>query len=138
MPNFKKKLYEFCTHCFASEEDSSWGGTATNSYCYNCGAGGTSIRIPKWSIDSIRSNASWVGKRYYPISEDFEKEKELKKLRSTISIFNGRTAKQATDDPSRWEVSQELEEGNRIIIYVSALSEKEALEKAKTLLPFVS
>lgn len=134
----KTDYCEFCTRCFASDQDSSWGGVATNNYCSNCGSGGTTIRIQEWAIEDIRSNASWVGKRYYTNSEDIETQKEIKRLRSTISIFNGRSAKPTINDPLTWEVSQKLEDGNLIIVFVSAASEQAALEKAKTLLPFIS
>jgi len=60
----------FCTMCFASERNGSWGCTTMNNYCLNCGAGGTTVEIPEWAIENIRKNASWVGKRYYPCDED--------------------------------------------------------------------
>lgn len=132
------KICQFCTRCFASEKNSPWGEIVTNDYCYNCGAGGCSIRIPEWAVDMIRSNASWVGKRYYSNPEDVEKEEELKRLRSTISVFNGRTARQMAANPSLWEVSQKLDNNKFTIVFISASSEQEALEKTKTLLPFVS
>lgn len=134
----KDIICEFCTRCFASDQDSSWGGVATDNYCYNCGAGGSTIRIPEWAVDSIRTNASWVGKRYYSNPEDLEKEEELKRLRSTISVFNGRVARQMAEDPSRWEVSQKLKDNKLTMVFVSASSEQEALEKAKTTLPYIS
>jgi hypothetical protein len=133
----KKSLNLFCTRCFASEDNSSWGGEVIPSRCFNCGAGGFVIEIPKWAIDSIRKNASWVGKRYYPSQEDFETAQELKKLRASVSSFNGRSAKQTSYDPSQWIVSQILSGDTSTSIVVSASSEKEALEKAKTLLPYI-
>lgn len=134
----KDSICEFCTRCFASDQDSSWGGTVTGNYCFNCGAGGCTIRIPEWAVDSIRTNASWVGKRYYSNPEDLEKEEELKRLRSTVTVFNGRVARQITEDPSRWEVCQKLDNNKSTMVFVSASSEQEALEKTKTLLPFIS
>lgn len=134
----KDNFCDFCTRCFASDQNGSWGEIAINNHCYNCGAGGCCIRIPEWAVGFIRSNASWVGKRYYPNPEDLEKNEELKRLRSTISVFKGRSAKQTANDSLTWEVSQSLESGNKVIVFVKATSEQEALEKAKTSLPFVT
>jgi len=133
----KESINLFCTLCFASDSNSSWGSEVIPGRCFNCGAGGFVIEIPEWAVDSIRKNASWVGKRYYPSQEDFENAQELKKLRSTITSFNGRTAKQTEDDPSRWIVSQQLSGDTTTFIVVSAASETEALEKSKTLLPYI-
>lgn len=35
----------------------------------NCGSGGL-VPMPEWAVSSIRFQASWVGKRYYPHDED--------------------------------------------------------------------
>jgi hypothetical protein len=127
----------FCTRCFASEDNSSWGGEVIQSRCFNCGAGGFVIEIPTWAIESIREQASWVGKRYYPSKEDLEAAQELKKLRATITSFNGRSAKQSSLDSSQWIVTQQLPGNSTTFVVIAASSESDALEKAKTLLPFV-
>lgn len=76
-----KQMLTFCPRCFASSEDGSWGDVAIGDGCMNCGSGGTVV-IPRWAVDSIREQASWVGKRYYPHAEDKEQVRELRYLRS--------------------------------------------------------
>lgn len=80
-PEELARVLRFCPACFASSEDGSWGYTCDEHYCYNCGAGGT-VELPFWAIRSIRKQASWVGKRYYPHEEDRETREELAALRA--------------------------------------------------------
>ena len=87
----RKELILFCEMCFASSDDSSWGGELVQGYCMNCGAGGTSLQIPRYSVEYIRRNASWVGKRYYPHEEDTENYEERERLRAQMTEFPGRT-----------------------------------------------
>ena len=133
----------FCTRCFASDTDGSWDhvvldGAAESNYCTNCGGGNTSVKIPRWAVEDIRQNASWVGKRYYPHREDYEKAEELKLLRSKTLIFPGRSAEKLED--GKWRVTQVLPKGWGALntsIYVDAYDEAEALRIAKTQLPYV-
>ncbi|GAA4879295.1 hypothetical protein GCM10023310_69300 [Paenibacillus vulneris] len=71
----------FCSGCFATNEDGSWGinGWSVSQvkeyglgcYCLNCGGHGEIVIISRRAANRIRESASWVGKRYYPIEEDF-------------------------------------------------------------------
>lgn len=143
----------FCTRCFATEVDGSWDhvvyGEESNNYCTNCGGGNTSVKLPRWAVEDIRQNASWVGKRYYPHQEDGEKNEELHRLRALVTEFPGRTAEELEEDPLRppiredgqtsfnWCVTQKLPgKGKRTSIYVKADGEQDALERARTLLPY--
>jgi hypothetical protein len=88
----------FCSLCFANDEDGgSWGGGVCAAHCFNCGAGGSVVTLPKHAADAIRKSASWVGKRYYPSDEDREIQAELRVLRGLITDFPGRTAREYTD-----------------------------------------
>jgi hypothetical protein len=71
----------FCTRCFSR--------TVCIDACHNCGSGGTNIEIPLWAIDSIRENASWLGKRFYPHKEDYWNRFTIKlwKMRTLIINF---------------------------------------------------
>lgn len=62
----------FCCQCFASESSGSWDHVVVGSFCANCCGNGTAFPLPKAAIESIRNQASWVGKRYYPHKEDAE------------------------------------------------------------------
>jgi hypothetical protein len=123
----------FCTRCFASEKDASWGGEVIKDYCFNCGCG-CIIDIEEYHIKNIRQSASWVGKRYYPDKEDIETNKELKYARSNLPIPANRAAKR-TDEDNFW-VSQPTETGT-ISVVVEAESESEALEKSRVRLPLI-
>ncbi len=136
----------FCVKCFASEKSSSWGGQVVEGHCLNCGAGGTTIQIPTWAVEEIRKNASWVGKRYYPATEDLENQRELKALRERMTEFPGRSARcvgALNETPEEralspmWEVKQSTGEDSECCVYVRAATEAEALAKAKTQLPYV-
>ncbi|PPB12921.1 hypothetical protein [Brevibacillus laterosporus] len=72
----------FCTKCFATNENGSWGTNGgwsiqdvklkgLNCYCINCAGHGEIIVISRRAANTIRESASWVGKRYYPNKEDF-------------------------------------------------------------------
>lgn len=101
--NSKDELQEFCVRCFASSVDGSWDHVVQSGYCTNCG-GGQCLSVPRWAIEQVRSNASRVGKRYYPAKEDGEVYRELAYLRSVApghvigaeeNTFEGRTTYQA-------------------------------------------
>lgn len=62
-------LLWFCCACFATNEDGSWNHICDENYCYNC-AHGIPVQLKRYNVESIRQQASWVGKRYYPNSED--------------------------------------------------------------------
>lgn len=134
----------FCVHCFASDTDGSWdhmvNGDNCQNYCTNCGGAQTSVEIPRWAVEEIRKNASWVGKRYYPHEEDTERRVELEALRRTIKVFPGRIAapiEREGDEEQRYRVIQPLSAKKNIEITINADSEEIALNKAKTMLPYV-
>ena len=129
-----------CVRCFASDTEGSWQhvvyGDEEKNHCTNCGAGNAAVPLPRWAIDDIRENASWIGKRYYPHREDREGNAELKLLRSKMTIFPGRSAEEVEE--GQWAVKQQTSKaGKRIQVFVDASSAKEALEKAKLSLPYV-
>jgi len=127
----------FCVLCFGSADNSSWGEQVTDQHCMNCGAGGSAISIPRWAIDSIRKNASWVGKRYYPNEEDIEDRLEAKRLRKLVTNFPGRTAQAPDDQYTGWVVRQKMPNGRTLSMgFPSASSEEEALDMARTKLPY--
>jgi hypothetical protein len=82
---------QFCPGCFADEESGSCNHVVVGDLCTNCGANGT-VSLPRWAIESIRKNASWVGKRYYPSEEDFERAEERADLLELVTEFPGRSA----------------------------------------------
>jgi len=127
---------DFCPGCFATNEDGSWGSTVLGDYCMNCGAGGT-VNIPRWAVKSIRRQASWVGKRYYPHEEDFEKHEEMKALRSLPKAFPGRTAEPCNNEHNRFWVKQQLTENKSVTVSVTASSVEEAIEASRYSLPYV-
>lgn len=130
-------LLPFCPGCFATSEDGSWGSVVLGDYCLNCGAGGT-VTIPRWAVTSIRRQASWVGKRYYPCDEDFEKYAELKALRALVKSFPGRTAEPDKENPRRFWVKQQISENKSISTSVDASSIDEAIEASRySGLPYV-
>lgn len=115
----------FCPSCFADEESGSWEHVVIGNHCTNCGASNSIIQIPKWAVESIRRNASWVGRRYYPGEEDQEIQEERESLLNLVKTFPGRSAVEVT--PGRWEVKQKKANGRFIISWISAQSEEEAL-----------
>ena len=124
----------FCPRCFASEDGGSWGPGATASHCANCGAGGSALKLPRWAVQSIREQASWVGKRYYPNQEDKDLAAEIEALRALVPVMPGRSAEPNED--GSWSVVQKTKTSN-IVVYVEATSASEALRKAHTQLPYV-
>lgn len=131
------ELLLFCVRCFASEKDGSWGETVYESMCSNCGAGGPPFRIPGWAVDSIRENASWVGKRYYPADEDHEQNAEVQELRKLVKKFPGRTC-EPTFDGQAYQVTQEMPNGSTTSMFTGAATAKKAMEDLKLDLPYVS
>lgn len=145
----REELLNFCSRCFASDDGGSWGigtigaaeGSGAGAHCLNCGANWTvDIKIPRWAIESIRSQASWVGRRYYPGPEDKENAKELRFLRSLPTTFPGRSAEPIADEPYRWWVKQLLPKGfsgASVMIAVKASSVEDAVEASRLLLPYI-
>jgi len=129
----------FCTRCFASDRDSSWGDPAASDHCFNCGAGGCTVPIPGWAIKFIRESASWVGKRYYPSQEDREQALELRYLRSLVPPPPGRTVKRADYDVIHehdWVVKQEYPDGSSITTTVRADCDEQARLAGQIALPY--
>lgn len=136
--NQKTKIELFCCQCFASESDGSWNhavvGEPGNTLCTNCGGINTSVPLPRRHIESIRVQASWVGKRYYPQKEDHEIQQERAMLLATIKEFPGRTAIRVPEgadscaDGDRWTVIQKMPDGE-VRTSVIANSAEEAMRK---------
>jgi hypothetical protein len=131
----------FCVKCFATDEDGSWGCTTMPeaNHCYNCGAGGTLVVIPKWGVDEIRKNASWVGRRYYPGDEDRKLSAELLRLRALAVELRppeGRTVEPTPDHPGGYTVKQDTGGGRSTMVFIDAGSPEEALAKAAMSLPY--
>lgn len=119
--------------CFASEQDGSWGQTAIRdvNHCLNCGAGGSVIAIPPFAVKSIREQASWVGRRYYPNAEDTEATEERHDLLVFVESFYGRSAEPATTIAGHWNVTQKTPTGSSISTLIKADSEADAIEKSR-------
>ena len=129
MSEDRNELREFCALCFADDKGGSWGaGTSGTGFCANCCARAT-IRIPAWAVESIREQASWVGKRYYPHSEDREAYEERKALLNLVPEFPGRSFEQREDDPGQWNVVQQLPRGQSVMTIVRAESGEQAMRK---------
>jgi len=77
----------FCCQCFASESSGSWDHVVVGSFCTNCCGNGTAFPLPKTAIESIRNQASWVGKRYYPHKEDADMRAEVEALRKDAERY---------------------------------------------------
>lgn len=95
--------------------------------------------MPIWAIDSIRQNASWVGKRYYPSQEDREQALELRYLRSLAPPPSGRTVKRADYDGSNehdWVVKQEYPDGSSVTTMVKADFDEQAWLAGQIALPY--
>lgn len=129
----------FCPYCFATDEDGSWQHTVDEQFCSNCGAVNSSVPLPRWAVDSIRAQASWVGRRYYPNSEDHEREQERRALLGQISEFPKRRA-EPSSEVGQWRVCQPLPpDGTREEnVLVPATTEAAALAAARYLLTYVS
>jgi hypothetical protein len=124
----RNKLTQFCPGCFADEYGGSWDHVVMGNHCTNCGASGM-VSIPKWAVDTIRKNASWVGSRFYPCAEDYEIWEERKALLSTIETFPGRTAFENPNEPGNWSVTQKLPKNRSVMTIVKADSLDKALRK---------
>ena len=122
---------DFCTLCFASSEDGSWGCTTSEGHCYNCGAGGAAINIPKWAIESIRKNGSWVCKRAYPSQEDREQVRELRYLRS---VHGGQIYLSDSESTPGFYTAWRYESRDRTVSF-SADNHTDAVAKALQSLP---
>lgn len=144
--NNLEDILAFCPRCFASSEDGSWGGGPDvmngQSLCSNCGANGSHVMIPRWAVNAIREQASWVGKRYYPHDEDYEHAAEIKALRDLVTVYPGRSAEKIKsdhpDDIDQWWVHQDIPGDKRIAVSVKARSAGEAMKKARLDLPYIS
>lgn len=136
--NMKDPLW-FCPFCFASEENGSWGHTVENQLCTNCGSNAT-VNLPRWAVASIRSSASWVGKRFYPNEEDYERQTERNALLSLVQTFPGRSVSKISDHSVDglhfYEVNQLHPAGGSTSVMVTAKNEIEAFQKSTSLLYF--
>jgi hypothetical protein len=130
-------IRQFCPCCFADDIGGSWGVGTVGGYCMNCGNGST-IAVPAWAVESIREQASWVGKRYYPNDEDKQAREERTALLALVKEFPGRSADESAEEPGHWVVKQLRPNGARTMTYVAASSATEALERARTILPYVT
>lgn len=125
MSDSRTQVLKFCPCCFADEESGSWQHVVVGGYCTNCGNGST-VELPRWAIDSIRQQASWVGRRYYPHEEDHEAAAERAALLALVSSFPGRTARES-DEPGRWNVTQQRADGRSVMTTINAPSADEAM-----------
>lgn len=135
-------IRHFCTLCFADTDGGSWGCATVPeaNHCMNCGAGHSLVPLEKWAIESIRKNASWVGKRYYPSKEDKDLAAELRALRKMQTEYPGRSvalAPSATGERN-WTVTQRLPGGLSMMVFPQADSAEEAWENSRASLPWVS
>lgn len=133
------RVVYFCSKCFADSDGGSWGEPAEYSNCYNCntssfGHGITSL--PKYIVENIRKNASWVGKRYYAHEEDYRINEELKTLRDKVGIFPGRHV--IKEGEHEYLVIQQLSLNSHQMMFVKAADEKDALERSKSSLPYMN
>lgn len=124
----------FCCKCFADERGGSWNESVGEGHCFNCGAGGVTVRIPIWAVDMIRKSASWVGSRYYPNDEDKARYEERKALLALVKKFPGRSAKRTK---AGWCVHQKVDAHREVMIFSVAATKKAALEEARFVLPYV-
>jgi hypothetical protein len=138
-------LLLFCPQCFASNEDGSQGQViasdqkSVHTICYNCGLNDGAVVLPRGAIESIRKQASWVGKRYYPHAEDMDAIEERYDLLRTIKVFPGRSAKQVSDE-KYWEVKQLLPDGSSVACYIDgavAHNAEEAIEASRRVLIYI-
>jgi hypothetical protein len=132
----KDYMLAFCVLCFADEESGSWDHIvvkvgAGTTHCTNCGAGGSTVTIPKWAVDNIRQNSSWVGKRYYPNEEDKDAQVERQALLKLVPSFPGRSAV-FKPEYSNWWVTQ-VENGRSVSTFAYAETAEEACRAATNL-----
>lgn len=118
-----KDMLGFCPGCFASTEDGSWGHVVIGDHCTNCGANGT-VQLPRWAVDSIRRQASWVGSRFYPSQEDRDLHRELRYLRSVAPELHIEVSE--SDTPGIWNARH----GDRTQTF-GAVSREHAVEQAQ-------
>jgi hypothetical protein len=126
MSEDKKEL--FCVRCFASESAGSMGGTISptdkqGALCGNCGAINAAVPLSPKAIESIREQASWVGKRFYPHGEDIDARAERKRLLKQVMTYAGRTAVLAPEHVHKdvtWFVSQRIGPNASVSVYVQA------------------
>lgn len=126
------EVINFCPSCFASTDNSSWGGEVFVGGCTNCGHG-PPISMPRWAAEQIRKSASWVGRRYYPSDEDKEDQAERRALLDLVKEFPGRRAEPV--DPLvpavEWRVVQATAPGRVSYATFIAGSAEEAMEAAR-------
>lgn len=133
----------FCVRCFADDHGGSWGdGTHPSAgHCANCGAGESLVAIPPWAVASIREQASWVGKRYYPHEEDRATTRELRVLRCKLDPFScpGRTVQRWIDLAGAHLMVMQRMPGDRSVSMFPddpSWSDEAALAWAVTRLPY--
>jgi hypothetical protein len=133
----RMELIFFCERCFASSDNSSWGEPILENHCCNCGAGGPSLKIPRYSVEMIRSSAFFVGSRYYPSEEAIEMFEERKRLRGLVKEFPGRTAEPPHEEGAHWSVKQE-KPGKLWVstMAMAATTAEEALHETRLSLPY--
>jgi hypothetical protein len=118
-------MWFMCSMCLAHDE--------IDGHCLNCGAGGTTHLVPMWFIESIRKNASWVCKRYYPNEEDMQNAGELRALRAQMATFPGRSAELVKEDErgaAYWRVKQATGDRTYTMVTTPWLGEDDTAEKA--------
>lgn len=129
----RDEIRQFCVRCFADDRGGSWGDgvhaiAEGGSFCANCCGIGSAFPLPQWAVDSIREQASWIGKRYYPHDEDVEKAAEVRYLRS-IAPPPESTAVHL--ESGGWNVTQ-----GRVSTIIDAPSEARAKEIGREILPY--
>jgi len=133
----------FCVQCFASEIDGSWYHLVErckdDNFCGNCGGHNTACPLPRAAIESIRKQASWVGKRYYPHEEDSQAHLERIELLKLVKAFPGRKALQSDPFNGWWSIDQKMPDGRTMFITTLAENEADAMESVRfSSLPYVS
>jgi hypothetical protein len=132
----RKELIAFCDRCFGSSDNSSWGEAVEKEYCFNCGCGPT-IQIPRYSVDSIRTSAFFVGSRYYPSTEAIELFEERKRLRGIVKEFPGRVASPPFEEGAPWSVKQQKPGKTWVSVMAkAATTAEEALHETRLSLPY--
>lgn len=128
-----EELILFCPWCFASQDNASWHGELIEGACMNCGVSNGTVKIPRFAVEEIRKQASWVGKRYYPHEEDKELHKERMELMKLVKEFPGRTIEPA--GRRRWEIAQKGPNGSTSVT-IDGKTKGEAWERAKESLTY--
>lgn len=118
---------QFCVCCAADMEFCGW--------CPFCGAGGSTVTLPPWAVDSIGQYAPQWG-RSRPDEEGKALDEELKMLRRKAGPPPCRRAYRHPDQEGAWYVEQPLPSGNYRQIVVEAASHDEALVKSADRLPW--